>query len=591
MIKQLFHLTLSACAVLILAAACQAIALEEEIVLPAQPEEPVVSGRATIPYSITVQTETTRVSYEDGQYAFKTGDKLHVVGVARTDLEGYLTQNGDVWSGDLTYDQTKGVPGDDTELSITLVHADNSDESTYSTAIVGSAPTGSTLLREAVEKYSLFTAANMDGDNEVAVKLSDPSAFLLQRAAFLDVKVEFDFDGSHIIDAGKALVDLKIGGKELTEETHFHELPGTNGEDFYVTFVVVVPGGKKTDEFTITVGDRSISFSTVTQLGRNKKYTVNRQIAFHPQLGDPFWSDGTYGRLRHPDSEERIVGIVVYVNHHYENPDNDPEIAKKIAIDDAITEKDAGYGHGLVMALTNAGVDKKWCESGGKTIQCTGGFLTQPEHTLESSHLSGYTNTQSIISALDGAGVASGSAAMLAKNYQYNGISVSEGSTTGWFLPSIGQWMYTISTDGFGGADPAKDWVNGNGVSWLIYGYGDASGNLGDLVLVKKCETTPPVNELVEFLNNRLEQFHNEFEVTYDPFGDPSATNNISDNYWTSSEYSKNKALRMNLGSVRQKGSDYYSTIKVKAEEKDVITVYAQDKVNYNMKVRPFLAF
>ena len=564
---------LTACAAVIFAAACSAPALEE-IQRPEEPEKPAVSEKATIPFSLTVTTESTRVSYADGTYQFKAGDKSHVQGVERTGLEGYLTQNGNVWSGNLSYDGDK--PAVDTPLAITLVHADNTDVSTYAKAIVGSAPEGSSLLREAVEHYSLFTADN--------VTLGSTSAVLYQQATFLDVTVEFDFDGSHIIDAGKALVDLKTTQGEVTEETDFYEKPNTNGEDFYVHFMAVIPGNQKVKDFSLTVGDRPITFTdTDKDLPRNKKFTVNRTIAFHPQVGDPFWSDGTYGRLRHPDSEEHIVGIVVYVN------ENGGDIAN--AITEKRTEANGNqlFGHGLVMALTNAAVDVKWGEEKGK-IQCTGGYITKPEQTLFSTNLSGYSNTESIIAALTGAGAVSGSAALLAKNYTYNGFSVSTTSTTGWFLPSIGQWMYTISEDGFGGADPASDWINGNGVRWLESPEYPLSGDLGDLIYVKEC-TDSKLNVLVSSLNDRLAQFQEEFQVAYDPFGDPSSTNNVSDNYWTSSEKDKDNALRMNLGSVKQRSGKYYSTIKVKGEEKTKVTVYTEGGVNYKMKVRPFLAF
>ena len=565
---------LSAFAAVMLVAACSAPALEE-IQRPEEPEKPAVSEKATIPFSLTVTTESTRVSYANGTYQFKAGDKIHVQGKKRTDLVGDLLQAGGQWTGDLSYDPNQGVPGDNTELDITLVHADNTDVSTYAKAIVGSAPEGSSLLREAVEHYSLFTADN--------VTLGSKSAVLYQQATFLDVTVEFDFDGSHIIDAGNALVDLVTTKGKVTEDTDFYEKPNTNGEDFYVHFMAVIPGNQKVKDFSLTVGDRPITFTdTDKYLPRNKKFTVNRTIAFDPKVGDPFWSDGTYGRLRHPDSEEHIVGIVVYVN-------------KGGDIADAITEKRTEangnqlFGHGLVMALTNAAVDVKWSEAEGK-IQCTGGYITKPEQTLFSTNLSGYSNTESIIAALTGAGAVSGSAALLAKNYTYNGFSVSTTSTTGWFLPSIGQWMYTISKDGFGEALPAKDWTNGNAIPWLESEQYPLSGDLGDLIYVKEC-TDSKLNVLVSSLNDRLAQFQQEFGVTYDPFGDPSPTNNVSDNYWTSSEKNASEALRMNLGSVKKRGNTYYSTIKVKGQVKTNIEGYSEGGVSYNMKIRPFLAF
>ena len=604
--KRLFSLVCSVVVSAFLAASCQAPALEE-IQGPEGQGTEVVPEWTTIPYTLKVSTKGTRVSYDEtstDSYSFKSGDKIRVKGTGdRTDINGELTQGDNKWTGTISYLTVKGAPkSGETGLEVTLIHDGNTDASTYASALVGSGSVEGyeteeemvkKLLQYAVEHYSLFTAAyTYDSSSTASVELT-------QQATFLDVKVEFDFDGSHIIDAGKALVDLTTTLRETTIETHFFEKPDTNGEDFFVHFIAVVPGGKKISDFTLTVGDRPITFAnTNTVLNSNYKYTVNRTIEFRPKVGDPFWSDGTYGRLRHPDSQEKIVGIVVFVHDYKENMTE-----KEIAIADAITEKrydDNGkqlYGHGLVMALTNAAVDVPWSAAGGK-ILCTGGTITEPEHTLVSNNLSGYTNTGLIRSALTGADVYSGSAVFLVDNYTYNNTTVSTTSTTGWFLPSVGQWMYTISEDGFGKADPASQWINGNGISWLVNNYheddahdnDDPSGNLGDLVLVKLCND-PQQNVLVKSLNDRLKQFQNEFEVTYDSFGDPPTSNNVSDNYWTSSEKDANNAIRMNLGSVRRRGNKYYSTIKVKGEDKEKVTVYTENNVDYKMKVRPFLAF
>lgn len=319
---------------------------------------------------------------------------------------------------------------------------------------------------------------------------------------------------------------------------------------------------------------------------RNTQYTITRDITYGPQLGDPFWSDGTYGRMNHPEGDAQIVGIIVYVNHGFSDPD-------KKAIDDAITEASSGFGHGLVMALHNAAVGVKWSTTTGK--HCTDNYVTTPRGTIAAGNLSGYKNTSSITTTLSET-----TAASIAKAYNVpvvqekevteNGVTKTKKVTTGWFLPSIGQWMYTISKDGFGGADHMDQWTNNNGKNWLNEG-----GNLGDLIRVLVMSNDGnPNNLLVKSLNDRLsklyEDFHKDYEFTYDRFGMPPEQQNISDNYWTSSEYNDDKAFRMNLGSVEGSGDHLYSTIKPKPESK-TSTNFPFNGNDYPAKVRPFLAF
>ena len=77
MAKQLISLFLSVFTAASLLVACQPAALDE--IIDPNPQEPeVVPERTTIPYSLKVSTETTRVSYDDEQnaYQFKAGDIL-----------------------------------------------------------------------------------------------------------------------------------------------------------------------------------------------------------------------------------------------------------------------------------------------------------------------------------------------------------------------------------------------------------------------------------------------------------------------------------------------------------------------------------
>ena len=592
--KRFIPLFFSAGVAALLVASCQAPALEE-IQGSGGQETEVVPEWTTIPYSLKVSTKETRVATDEtaSAYQFKTGDKIRITGTDRSDIVGILEPNEGftLWTGTISYRTSSGeLVSGETPLDVTLLHADNQDASTYASALVGTGAiegcvSEEQLLQYAVEHYSLFTATDTYRDQSAGPPTT--AVTLSQKATFLDCTVTFKFDGTHEMGSGgNAKVDLITTRGEMRINSAFSHVGTT--DDYTVHFMAVIPGGQTKDAFTLTVADRAITFSTTAALASNMLYTVKRDITYGAQLGDPFWSDGTYGRMEHPDDNVKIVGIVVYVNHNYE------EGTTAADIDDAITEKRTDsqgnqlYGHGLVMALTNAAKDVSWSTSAGK-IQCTSPYVTDPEHTLAENTLSGYANTQSIRSYLTGANAYSGSAAYLAENYKYNGVTVSTTSTTGWFLPSIGQWMYTISEDGFGEADHASQWVNGNGVSWLKNGYSN-DGDLGDLVLVKECANSQ-LNVLVKSLNDRLATFNEQFHVDYDPFGDPSSTNNVSDNYWTSSEKDANNAIRMNLGSVKRRGGKYYSTIKVKGEDKTRVTVYTENGIDYKMKVRPFLAF
>ena len=495
-------------------------------------------SRSTLPYSLKVTA--TKVAYNGTNYSMAEGDRISLAGKTRTDIEGLLEYNSisGEWEGEVSYLTALGEPDTTTDLVATLIHAANADQSTYANAILGSSV--SSQLNYAAEHYSLFTAD---------LKFGDSSTTLSQKAAFLDVTVTFTFDGGAAqMYEGTTYVDLETSVGTTSGSTSLVAV----GDDFQAQFLAVVPGGLDVKDFTINICDRQIVFSSSAILSANKKYTVNRTIEFKPQLGDPFWSDGTYGRLAHP-SGVNIVGIITYVN-------DGSDIGK------GLTEEASGFGHALVMALENSNEGVQW----GTNTQLHTTAITKPQHTLNVSTLSGYANTATQYAS----GI---TAAVQAKGYL--GGTNYGGATTGWFLPSIGQWMYTISTRGFGGADPVEDWINGNHKNWL------KEGGTTDLIYVKRGTTNE--NVLVTSLNRRLQVLADDFGISYDSFGMTSG-NDFADNYWTSSEKNADEAYRMNFGSVEQFNGAYYSTIKASPLTKSNTWAW---KRPFIMKVRPFLAF
>lgn len=538
--------------VILLFAACQSAPLENEPVNP-EPE------RVTIPYSLTISSGDTKVSYDGTGFSFAEGDMILISGQDRTDITGVLTLDSNTLeaSGSISYMLRYGPIFEDTGLVATLVHKANQDVSSYAEGVLGY--TGETLpdavLKEAAEKYSLFTANFLFG-GEGAVQLE-------QQACFLDVSVTFSFSGgAPQMEEAVTQVDLETllgtnsGSTKLVR----------NGDDFSAKFLAVLPAGQDVKDFTINICDRQITFENSKTLVANKKYKVARTITFEPQLGDPFWSDGTYGRLQHKEGVD-IVGIIVYVNR------NSSDKTEK-ELDDAVTETENGGGHALVMALKNAnkiaGEGESWI-SGTTTPEKTyTKKIDLPKNTRSVATISGFNNTkiQSEYSECN--------ATLLAKNYQ-NGTDY-DGTTTGWFLPSVGQWCYAICS--FGEADDVEQWFDGNGNNWL------EKGNWSSLIHVK--QGTIPENLLVKKLNERLELLAKDYDIEYDSFGMENSDGEFADNYWTSSEHAANDAIRLCLGSVESKNDFYYSTIKMKTESKTAKSAW---RSYFIMKVRPFLAF
>ena len=545
-----------------------AIFLISLLAVSCQKETPYQDGdRTVVPFSLNAVVTKASFNESTFAYGFKSGDKLAISSTERPDIEGELSRNGEgKWVGSVSYLTAQGEPASSTAIIVTLVHADNNETSTYANGIAYELGSSSSLLQAAVEQYSLFTADITFGSTE---------AHLQQQACFLDATVTFAFENGNFRLAGETSVDVKVNNTlTITGKAVLAQVG--DSKHYSTEFVIAMPGGTTlTDESVIQICDRNVPLVSVDKtLEVNNKYTVSRSVNFEPQLGDPFWSDGTYGRIAHADGIS-ITGIIVFVNNYEDSDDSD--LANEAR---ALTEKASGFGHALVMSLRNAGTGIKWTNNSNNNAT-NGTAITSPIEILGTTNVSGYSNTAILI------GNNANTAANTAHNYRY-GLGDKLDGTTGWFLPSIGQWVYSISTRGFGGAAPAEEWlINESYKKWL-----SKSGALSNLVLVKNNGNTNE-NLLVKSLNDRLQTLYDVFGCEFDSFGMTSG-NDFADNYWSSSEYDKDNAIRMNFGSVetREDDSEFngnkYSTIKTNYLSKQ--STYAW-KSAFVMKVRPFLAF
>ena len=527
---------------LMLVASCSVPEIEEVV---------EINPRTTIPFSVVVATDMTKVSYADAKYAFKTDDSFVVESGSseRDDIEGTLAFDGDKkLKGEISFETEKGLVNG-TPLTITLINADNSDKDSYAKGIA-------TTLQEAVEKYSLFTT-NLEF-NSATTESSPQRVSFAQQAAFLEITVTFNVLTT--MPTGETPVELvtanglKVSGK--TEITY-------DGSDYKATFAAALPGGTEMQGSKLSVCEREIDIlSSSKVIEKNKQYKVARSVDFRPQVGDPYWSDGSYGAIEHAGAVE-IIGIVVYVDQEGTN-------------DDELTAKSYGFGHALVMSLHNANTTGvKW----GTKIQRSSSLTTTTGQAVAS--MDGYGKTVSWLNSLGESDV---TAAYLARHYRESseGLDIPSGST-GWFLASTGQWLHSISDPGFLRASSWTTWKDGNNNAWY------SGDNQLSSALAKVMEGPTALTDL---FNTRFEELRSNFapsipsEEFFDIFGmDSGSTNgdNLGDNYWTSDELDANNALRMNFGA---KGT--WSSIKINSVGKDKTWAYTSF---FYMKIRPFLAF
>jgi hypothetical protein len=230
-----------------------------------------------------------------------------------------------------------------------------------------------------------------------------------------------------------------------------------------------------TATYRIYLGGTGMSDYTNYNVPRNYSYTYNINIdgadeadvrvRCLPNIGDYYYSDGTFGTSKIP-SGATVIGVVFSTRM-------------------GIEEQNAGYTHGYVMALKDA-------NSGGT---CTWGPNTNtplPDKVTQTAFYndlsSGYVGTYTNSIFTGGMANSTYPAFNVAKNYAL----AYPISSTGWYLPSMGQWWDVIAN--LGGVDMSTyqnsllnaSWnVGDNTTSNKINGYFTAVGgtalNVSDL--------------------------------------------------------------------------------------------------------------
>ena len=325
-------------------------------------------GYEKIQYSVNVNKgKGTKVTLDGGNYVFEEDDALYVISLNDPDHDG--EEAGKVW-GKLPIDPEdvgktsasfsgtikKAVgftPYDELPMKATLVSAADKihvrdlpdDEKVTSTVY----PTGSNSiapdLATAVSWYGDFTGTSTYGAANYA---------LSQGSAFIKFKIiAGGLNGSYTIilsdDANP--IPTPILSQTLAVE------------DGDVLFTIARPGGSTVlanPLITIKDGDDVVWTryfgGASTSLALGKLYAVTDEI----DLGDIFYSDGTWGDYRNIKSGESYpvsrtpLGLVVYVNEGASS--RHPSAISGDAITsfaNGVTEKDNHFGHALVIAKSD----------------------------------------------------------------------------------------------------------------------------------------------------------------------------------------------------------------------------------------------
>ena len=182
--------------------------------------------------------------------------------------------------------------------------------------------------------------------------------------------------------------------------------------------------------YRVYLGGTGMSDYTNYNVPRNYSYTYNINIdgadeadvrvKCIPNIGDYYYSDGTFGTSKVP-SGATILGII---------------FSNRMTATDSIK----GWTHGYVMALKDASSSCTWGSSGTDTSLPNITTIADDYNDLSSGYLGTYTYNL-------GNSSTSWPAFYYAKNYSVTAPS----SSSGWYLPSGGQWWDVMAN--LGGID------------------------------------------------------------------------------------------------------------------------------------------
>lgn len=219
--------------------------------------------------------------------------------------------------------------------------------------------------------------------------------------------------------------------------------PDTPASEF---FVAIPAATNKAVTLKATSADGDFSYEkTGITFEKGKYYAIGVKMTRIPTLGDLYYSDGTFSTTL--DEGKTPIGVIAYVG-------TDAFTENGVTLRDGTTTLQS---HGLVLCLKNAAGGVVWRRDGMRDItdMTSEPFVNDTGDLKRTSNVSGYANTKFLAEKTDAA--ADYPAAYLAWNYS---LLPAPSSTTGWFLPSIQQWVKIFT--GLGG-------LNDSDVVWQVW--------------------------------------------------------------------------------------------------------------------------
>lgn len=183
------------------------------------------------------------------------------------------------------------------------------------------------------------------------------------------------------------------------------------------SFIDIYMGGKTSNDYQNYNIYRNFDYEyTLVSVAGSGNNDLRVTVENLPKVGDYYYSDGTYSTKL--NSSKTVVGVVF---------ENDPTRM-------TLEEREAGFFHGYVIALHDAGtVDYQWATSTAVSTDITG--LTNVTNCQQGYYdiSSGYKGTFTL-----GLGTNANYPGFVAA-HSYN-KDVAPAKSTGWYLPSTGQW-------------------------------------------------------------------------------------------------------------------------------------------------------